>query len=125
MSLTMNEKGGTIEGLKVGDIVMVNDLSSYKDPPVLPREAPVARIDEYPYIVVEIDGVNWEVYTFGFTNIETMAKSVSYCTIHKRNYSGTWCPDCWDDLTEEEKKKMNAWIKGDAKDEEEEEEEGE
>lgn len=50
----------------VGDKVWVFDLSSYVKTPDLPIEATIVRINPDWYIVVEIDGKEWECYISNF-----------------------------------------------------------
>lgn len=52
--------------LKVGELVWVFDLSNYVKAPDLPVEARVVKINPDWYIVVEIDGEEWECYCSHF-----------------------------------------------------------
>ena len=49
---------------KVGDKIIVTALPSYIQEliPSLPKIAEVIRIDPYPYIVVDIGGIKYELY---------------------------------------------------------------
>ena len=66
----MIEEGCSINEVRVGEEVLVYDLSSYTNSPDVPCKGIIKRIDPYPYIVVEINNKDWEVYEFGFSKIK-------------------------------------------------------
>ena len=58
----------------IGEKIRVFDLPSYRSEckPTLPVEVEVSRVDEYPFIVVCIDGNEYELYEDdGYETINT------------------------------------------------------
>lgn len=59
-----------MNNVKIGDKVLILELSSYikSECPKTPVEAMVKRVNpsDPPYIVVEINGKNWEAYDYEY-----------------------------------------------------------
>lgn len=55
-----------IREIKIGTEVYVFDLSSYRQAPDTPIKGVIKEIDPYPYVVVTIEGKDYEVYARGF-----------------------------------------------------------
>lgn len=55
-----------LKDLVIGEELVIMDLGSYHTPPKTPCTGILKSIPENFYIIVEIEGKDWEVYTKGF-----------------------------------------------------------